>query len=546
MKKIGILGLGKSGLAAAEWLLSQRHAVIGFDDNKKQTQDIDRLVALGLKICNASEEIDWDSLDLMVVSPGVPSDHPLYKRALERKIEVIGEAELALRSLPQRAVAITGTNGKTTVTLLVEHILKAAGIKARALGNIGEPLSLYALQSDPEEVLVIELSSFQIETLSSPLFDAAVILNITPDHLDRYASMEDYARAKCALQKCLYLNNPKHREFDKEAAHNSCLEGATIVRAEGANEDKNCEEKLTESKTDSSSCLGIREKSHFFIQNQAAQTYGHLLFEPYMTFGVQEGSCWHIDGNRITCNQNLEWEFPKLFEKLGLHDKENALAAWLLCRIYGVSREQFINALETFQKPPHRIEFVCEIDGICYYDDSKGTNIDAVVHAVSAMKGDVVLIAGGVDKGASYLPWAHFLKGKVKSIITLGQAASKMQEELGRFFEIVHVGSIAEAVVAAADKAVKGDVVLLSPGCSSYDMFENYAHRGQEFKRCVYNLCPNNLKNREFGKEASQIFRPAQAAVLIDTARARDEKSGTKPTTPKTDSSNCLGISKST
>src|SRR5579862_2017189 len=210
MKMICVLGLGKSGLAAAEWLLAQRHAVIGFDDKKKLTEDIERLVALGLKICNASDEIDWGSLDLMVVSPGIPSDHPVYKRARERKIEVIGEAELALRSLSQRAVAITGTNGKTTVTLLIEHILKAAGIKARALGNIGEPLCLYALQSDPEEVLVIELSSFQIETLSSRVFDAAVILNITPDHLDRYASMEEYAGSKCALQKCLGIRKKSH------------------------------------------------------------------------------------------------------------------------------------------------------------------------------------------------------------------------------------------------------------------------------------------------------------------------------------------------
>jgi len=332
---------------------------------------------------------------------------------------VIGEAELALRSLSQRAVAITGTNGKTTVTLLVEHILKTAGIKARSLGNIGEPLAAYAMQPDPEEVLVVELSSYQIETLTARAFDAAVILNISPDHLDRYSNMEGYAKAKCDLQKCL------------------------------------------------------REEGALFVHHRVAEEFGYLLSEPYSIFDA---------------TSKTGWTWPQSCAKWGDHDKENALAAWALCCTYGVSYTQFQNALDTFQKPPHRIEFVCEIDGVCYYDDSKGTNLDAVIQAVRAMPGPVLLIAGGVDKGASYLPWKGNLKGKIKRILVLGQAAEKIDSELGLYFEVEHVDSLLIAVEKAKCHAVKGDVVLLSPGCSSYDMFENYAHRGQEFQRCVRNL----------------------------------------------------------
>jgi UDP-N-acetylmuramoylalanine--D-glutamate ligase len=321
------------------------------------------------------------------------------------RIEIIGEAELALRSIKQNAVAITGTNGKTTVTLLTEHILKTAGIPARAVGNVGEPLS--AMRGKPEEVLVVELSSFQIETLRARAFDAAVLLNITPDHLDRYSDMRAYARAKCALERCL------------------------------------------------------KEDAPFFVQDGVLQTYGDLFTQ-------------------------LTKQMPTLaLPDLPRHDRENALAAYALCRRFGVSEADFLRALSIFQKPAHRIEFVSEIDGICYYDDSKGTNIDAVIQAVHAMRGPVILIVGGVDKGASYLPWVENFRGKVKQILALGQAAKKIVEELEPFFALQHVSSLHEAVEQARRVAISGDSVLLSPGCSSYDMFRDYVQRGEEFKRYV-------------------------------------------------------------
>ncbi len=411
MKKILIIGLGKSGIAAAVWLLKEGNEVLGFDDKKVKA------IPPGMQIVENTACLDWDDIHFVVVSPGIPSDHPLYRKAIEQGIEVIGEAELALRSLYlNAAVAITGTNGKTTVSLLVEHVLKSAGIKACALGNVGEPLSNYVMRCDPEEILVVELSSYQIETLSSRVFDAAVILNITPDHLDRYPDMQAYAETKCAIQKTL------------------------------------------------------KENGTFFIHPSVAKQYSDLLSEPYAVY---------VDALED------EWILPMHCAGWGKHDKENALAAWALCRIYGISQAHFLSALKTFQKPHHRIEFVCEIDGICYYDDSKGTNIDAVIHAVDAMSGPVILIAGGVDKGASYLPWADKLKKKIKRILVLGQAAEKIERELCLVFEVERVDSLAMAVESARSIAVKGDAVLLSPGCSSYDMFEDYAHRGREFKRLI-------------------------------------------------------------
>lgn len=440
MKNALILGLGKSGIAAAELLLSQGVEVFGFDDNlsKVQESSLQRVVHSGLQIVSDITDIDWNAISCVVVSPGVSPQHPIYHNALLKNIEVLGEIELALRFLNQKAVAITGTNGKTTVTLLTVHILNEAGIKARALGNVGEPLSTYVLNKDPQEVLVIELSSFQIETLHACFFDAAVILNITPDHLDRYPDMQGYADAKCKIQRCLKEN------------------GALYV--------------------------------HYTIPRE----FKDLLRSPYITFGASQKADLLLDGDAAMWSENVEFIFPKQYRKWGKHDKENALVAWALCRLFNVNAEQFCQGLQTFQKPPHRLEFVGEIDGICYYDDSKGTNIDAVVRAVDALSdangsASVILIAGGVDKGASYLPWTAF-RAQVKCILVLGQAAQKINEELSAFFDIECVGSLSDAVKRASERAVKEDIVLLSPGCSSYDMFLSYAHRGQEFQRCVREL----------------------------------------------------------
>ncbi|MCX6990856.1 MAG: UDP-N-acetylmuramoyl-L-alanine--D-glutamate ligase [Chlamydiae bacterium] len=437
-KKLLVIGMGVSGRASAELLLARGSTVIGVDTNAEalaSLQEIQSLEGRGVFVFSDKEPIDISSFDEIVISPGIPSTHPMIEQARRCNIPVIGEAELAFRQLKEhRAVAITGTNGKTTVTLLIEHVLNSSGYKARALGNIGSALSKFLQLLEPGEIIVAELSSYQLETMTTRVFDAAVLLNITPDHLDRYDSMDQYAAAKCRLQGCLKTAAP------------------------------------------------------FFVFSQAAKDFGHLISDHFTTFGEDLSSNFWTDGHVVKESESVEFFFPKEFDSSFKHDSLNALAAWALCKTLGVTKEQFCQALVTFKKPAHRIEFVGLIDGVAYYDDSKGTNIDATLQAVAAMKGPVFLIAGGVDKGSSYLAWKEPFHNKVKEVFVLGQAAEKIRKELGPFFKVTSVGSLSQAIDLAASSALAGDVVLLSPGCSSLDMFRDYAHRGEEFQKCVNKL----------------------------------------------------------
>lgn len=436
MEKITIvLGLGKSGLAAAEFLLQQNKGVLGIDGNLallKTSPEVRRLQALGLFVQPESDPIEWTRVEQLVVSPGISPNHPIYAAAVKEAVTVNGEAEIALPHFTKPLVAVTGTNGKTTVALLVEHILNASGVRAKALGNVGSALCKYLIEPGTEEAFVVELSSYQLETLRTPVFKAAVLLNITPDHLDRYDGMEAYAAAKCRLQDLM------------------------LPAAE------------------------------FFVQDRAAADYGYLLtkmnYQRFNPDAVVEADQVH------KIESILSFIDKALHEPMGRHDRENVIAAWVLCRPFSISMEQFCRALATFQKPPHRIQFVKEIEGVSYFDDSKGTNLDAVLQAVMVMKGPVILIAGGVDKGASYLFWKDRLQGRVKQIIAIGEAAGQIYNELHPHFTIKLADSLSSAVDAAAACAKSGDSVLLSPGCSSFDMFRDYAHRGEEFQRIVQTL----------------------------------------------------------
>lgn len=414
-----VIGMGKSGLAAALFLKSRGHDVVCVDQNP----DV-------CKTVGCASDADVSQFDMAVVSPGVPRENPIYQEALKRGI-VVGEAELALRECHQPCVAITGTNGKTTVTLLVEHVLQSSGKKAKAVGNVGLPLTEYFLKPDVEEILVVELSSYQLETLSSKVIDAAVMLNITPDHLDRYKSMTEYAAAKCRIQECL--------------------------------------------KGDAS----------LYVNTSILSDFHELLKGDYWTFGKMSGSYLWTDQRFFKELEKVTLQLPDIFSERGIHESENALAAWAICREFGITEDEFLQALGTFQKPAHRIEHVATIDGVDYVDDSKGTNIDATIQAVGAMKGPVYLIAGGVDKGFSYQSWISLFKGKVLKIFAIGQAAQKMVDELSHVIGVEIVTTLEEAVERASLLAKAGDTVLLSPGCSSFDMFRDYKHRGEEFKKCV-------------------------------------------------------------
>ena len=416
MKKALILGLGISGKAALSFILSQGYCAVIYDDGRK---DLKELENQRVSAAQTIEEIDFNQLELLIPSPGIDPKHPLYQKAIQCGIPIVGEVELAFSHMKNPCIAITGTNGKTTVVKLLEHLFQASGRKARALGNVGEPLCNYLLSDyDPDEIVVAELSSYQLETMKSRVFQIGCILNITPDHLDRYKTMENYALAKAHLQNL------------------------------------------------------IQDGGKFFVQREATIQFPKLFSKSAHIFDSE------------TLN-SIAPEQIKL--KNRAHDLENLAAAYFAAKEFCLSDEQIFSAASSFSKPTHRIEFVEEIDGVRFINDSKGTNIDAVIKAVAAVDGQVILIAGGVDKGLSFSAWKIF-KNRVKALLALGQTKEKIKNELGEDFSIYQIENLQEAIFQAYAFASPGDVVLLSPGCSSFDMFKSYAHRGDEFKRIVREL----------------------------------------------------------
>jgi UDP-N-acetylmuramoylalanine--D-glutamate ligase len=408
-----VLGLGVSGRAAAAFLLKRGEAVIGVDKRAAEIRsEVAPLIAQGLVLC---DDASLDSVAQVVLSPGIPQVHPIVREAKERGIEVIGEIELAFRHFQNRCFGVTGSNGKTTTTLLAAHLLNRAGKKARALGNVGVGLSGYLLNPDPQEILIVELSSFQLETIRTRALDGAMILNITPNHLDRHASMEEYAAAKLSIRNCL------------------------------------------------------KENGTLFLSRQVAAEYGPRL--PHFTVYDAE--------------DDLAPNSPIGYIQWGKPEREAVRAAFAIAGEFGVGKAECEKGLEDFRKPPHRIEWVAEIGGAAYYNDSKSSNLHSALHAVSLFEGNIVLIAGGQDKGSSYQPWIEPFRKKVKRLIAYGMAAPKMEAELSGSLPFERVGPFEEAVRRARDAAGDGDVVLLSPGCSSYDQFRSFEQRGDEFKRIV-------------------------------------------------------------
>lgn len=442
-KRVLVLGLGISGQSAVQFLLKRKVAVVGVDRNPELAKSNEKVAALchqGMVFAHESRIQDLTEFDFIVVSPGVPSIHPLYSQAIEQGIEVVGEIELACREITQKCLAVTGTNGKTTVTLLTTHVLQSAGIKAKALGNVGIPLTaaVDAAADDKTDVFVIELSSFQLETLSQRFIDAGVLLNITPDHLDRYSSMEEYALAKIEMEK------------------------------------------------------NLKDGGKFFVEAKCLKDF-QKLFKNYhcYSYGYSSSDYLYTDLQDVYCEGKKVFSLPEGYCGKRTHDVENMIAAYALCSTQSISPEVFLKGFASFRKPSHRIEFVKTINGVHFYDDSKGTNIDAVVRAVEGMNGNVVLIAGGVDKGFPYTSWINAFGDKVKAVCAIGQSKEKIKKDLGQYIPVTLFTSFEEAIGHAASLAKTGENVLLSPGCSSFDMFKDYAHRGQEFQRIIHALKEN-------------------------------------------------------
>lgn len=435
-QNICILGLGVSGRSALRYLQRSGALLFGVDQNwdlLNENREIQELKKQGIQFLHESQVDKLDFCKALIVSPGVPPTNLIYQKALNQGIEILGEVELACRTMSNPCLAITGSNGKTTTTMLTTHVLNVAGIKARAVGNIGVPLT-EALEDENGDVIVLELSSWQLETLKSKAFDAALILNITPNHLDRHGTMQAYASAKLNIREGLKVGQPLYMGSDCYA------------------------------------------------------TFGVHSAIP---IGYDENCLLRCDQTHVWLGDEIQFTLPEKYQGKKRHDVENMLGAFALCRSLGVDGPTFLKALSTFVKPPHRIEFVKEIGGVSYFNDSKATSLEAVMKAVESMDGKTILIAGGMHKGAAYHPWAASFKGKVGAIYAIGQAAEKIEADVGGTIPVQKCKDLDEAIQCASKIAKRGENVLLSPGCSSYDMFKNYEQRGEEFKRIVLQSLPN-------------------------------------------------------
>ncbi len=436
-QRVLVLGLGLSGRAVAKYLLGAGSVVAALDQNVVQLKnhpEVRDLMAQGLSVLSEEQCPALSSYTALVVSPGIPRSHPIVRRALRENLMLVGESELACSLLKQPAIAVTGTNGKSTVVSLISHILNASGKPARVVGNIGIPL-ISQINGSLKDILIVELSSYQLEMMHHPVFQGAAILNITPDHLDRYRDFEEYVITKFRIKNCLKTKAPLF-------VHESCLQQFPAL----------CQD------------------SHI------------------KAYGFSSGLPLSCNKDSILIDENVEYFLPVGYKGQNNHHVENVIAACGLTSLFAVSPQQFTEAVESFEKLPHRIELVRTFSGVAYYDDSKGTNIDAVMKAVASLDGKVVLIAGGVDKGASYDSWVDAFKGKVSHICLIGEASEKISEKLGDLFSVERVDSLNEAVQRAKAVASDGENVLLSPGCASFDMFESYEHRGNEFKKIVHDL----------------------------------------------------------
>jgi UDP-N-acetylmuramoylalanine--D-glutamate ligase len=442
-KKVLVVGLGKSGLAAALFLRHKGAQVTVSDVRSAESlaKEIPALLEEGIMVeAGGHGLLTFRRQDLIVVSPGVPLNTPELVQARNFGLPIIGELELAARFLKGRIIAITGSNGKTTTTSLAGEILKEAGLPTLVAGNIGVPVVGLIEESTDSTWSVLEVSSFQLESTEQFHPSIAVILNITPDHLDRHGTFENYALAK-------------ERIFAAQNATDCVVLNADNPRAAQA---------------------AVRSKAPvywFSIEHSVKQGAW-----------VQEGSVVF----RSAPDAEIESILPLSRIPLkGEHNVENVLAAVCAARLAGVPADAIARAIEKFQAVEHRLEFVASIHGVEFYNDSKATNVDATAKAVAAFPGGVHLILGGKDKGSDYTTLAALLRSRVRSIYTIGSAAAKIESQLRGVVSIHSCETLANAVSAAASAARAGDVVLLAPACSSFDQFENYEQRGRVFKQLV-------------------------------------------------------------
>ena len=446
-KKVLVFGAGISGIGSCGLLEKEGAEVILYDGNdKKDAEAMKAQLGEGSKVrvvLGAFPEEEMESLDLVVMSPGVPTDLPVVLAMKEKGIPVWGEIELAYVCGKGDVLGITGTNGKTTTTSLLGEIMKNARDSVFVVGNIGTPYTNAAADTREDSVIVAELSSFQLESIHTFHPKVSAVLNITPDHLNRHHTMEAYVNAK------------------KNIAKNQTEDDYCIL---------NYEDRLTRE-------FGEEIKANvLYFSSQRKLEEGIYLEEGNIIYnygGVKETIC-HVDELQI----------------LGTHNHENVMAACAMAAVYGVPVDVIRESVKAFKGVEHRIEYVTEKKGVTYYNDSKGTNPDAAIKGIQAMKRPTVLIGGGYDKGSEYTEWINSFDGKVKKLILLGDTKEKIAADAEKcgFKDYMFVDSFEEAVLTAAKIAESGEAVLLSPACATWDMFPSYEVRGDKFKEIVNSL----------------------------------------------------------
>ena len=446
-KKVLVFGAGISGIGAAKLLLAIPAKVILYDGNEQQKEaEIRAKLPKGAKVqivIGALPDEVAAQLDLVVLSPGVPTDLPLVEALRARGLRIWGEVELAWACGKGDVLAITGTNGKTTTTSLLGEIMKAWREETYVVGNIGNPYTEAAMHMTEQAVTVAEISSFQLETIDTFAPRVSAILNITPDHLNRHHTMEEYIRVK---------------------------------------------ELITANQRPQDTCV-------LNYEDEILRAFGKTLHTQVIYFSslhtLEQGM--YLDGENIVYSDGEKRTVLCSVRELNLpgrHNHENVMAAAAMAVAYGVPFEVIRSVACAFQAVEHRIEYVTEKHGVVYYNDSKGTNPDAAIKGIQAMDRPTLLIGGGYDKDSSYEEWIEAFDGKVKYLVLIGQTKEKIAEAAKRcgFHDIVMAETLEEAVQFCADHAASGDAVLLSPACASWGIFPNYEVRGRRFKELVNQL----------------------------------------------------------
>jgi UDP-N-acetylmuramoylalanine--D-glutamate ligase len=446
-KSVLVLGLGETGLSMVRWLSAQS-AHLRVADSRSAPPGLTeagQYVAAGQIYCGHFNDALFDGIELIAISPGVPLRDPAVAKAVARGVAVVGDIELFAQSLPKdnrpHILAITGANGKTTVTSMVEHLCKAAGKDVVAAGNISPAVLDVVLERgvNQPEVWVLELSSFQLETTYTLNADAATVLNISEDHLDRYADMDEYSAAKARI-------------------FSGC--GVQVLNR------------------DDERSMGMARKDCRII------TFGLNPPGTESDFGIEsiEGETWLMQGSQRLLKASE-------LQVAGTHNVANALAALALSRAIDFPMPTLLDALRSFKGLPHRVERVAEFDGVTYYDDSKGTNVGATIAALQGLGCKAVLIAGGEGKGQDFTPLNPVVAQHARAVVLIGRDAPLIGAALnGCGVDVLHAEDMNDAVRLAAHLAQSGDAVLLSPACASFDMFRNYEHRAEVFVEAVRGL----------------------------------------------------------